>query len=160
MTKLTHFNSQGRAKMVDISEKNDTIRTAVAKSSIFVSEDIYHEIIGGTNKKGEVLSVAQVSGIMAAKQTSNLIPMCHPISLTSVNITFQWKIVEDQYELCIEGEVKTKGSTGVEMEALTAVSVTALTIYDMCKAVDKNMVIGPTMLMNKTGGKSGTYERD
>ncbi len=159
MSNLTHFNNQGRAKMVDISEKNETIRTAVAKTSILVSENIYLEIEGGTNKKGDVLSVAQVAGIMAAKQTANIIPMCHPIPLTGVNITFHWEINEETYELNIEGEVKTKGSTGVEMEALTAVSVTALTVYDMCKSVDKNMVIGPTMLMKKSGGKSGTYER-
>lgn len=161
MSKLTHFNEQGRAKMVDISEKKETVRTAIAISSIKINKEIYTEITNGTNKKGDVLSVAQVAGIMAAKQTSNIIPMCHPISLTGVNITFDWNLDEenDHFEITIQAEVKTKGTTGVEMEALTAVSATALTIYDMCKAVDKNMIIGPTMLMKKTGGKSGEFLR-
>ena len=161
MTKLTHFNDQGRAQMVDVSRKEETIRTAIATSSIQVSHAIYEEILEGTNKKGDVFAVAQVAGIMAAKQTSAIIPMCHPLSLTGVNITFDWHINEqlNQYEIIIKAEVKTKGPTGVEMEALTAVSVAALTIYDMCKAADKAMVIGPTMLTNKTGGKSGDYSR-
>jgi len=161
MSKFTHFNEQGRAKMVDISEKNETVRTAVAHSSIVINKEIYNEITNGTNKKGDVLAVAQVAGIMAAKQTSNIIPMCHPISLTGVNIAFDWHVdaTTDRYEISIQAEVKTKGSTGVEMEALTAVSATALTIYDMCKAVDKNMIIGPTMLMKKTGGKTGEFVR-
>lgn len=161
MTKLTHFNEQGRAKMVDVSQKDDTIRTAIATSSVTVNKVIYDEIVGGTNKKGDVFAVAQVAGIMAAKQTSMIIPMCHPLSLTGINITFDWRIDENEerYEVLIEAEVKTKGPTGVEMEALTAVSVAALTIYDMCKAADKNMIIGPTMLMKKTGGKNGDYSR-
>ena len=161
MTKLTHFNDQGRAKMVDVSKKEETIRTAIATSSVQVSHVIYEEILEGTNKKGDVFAVAQVAGIMAAKQTSAIIPMCHPLSLTGVNITFDWQINEqiNQYEITIKAEVKTKGPTGVEMEALTAVSVAALTIYDMCKAADKNIIIGPTMLTNKTGGKSGDYNR-
>ncbi|QCR32369.1 cyclic pyranopterin monophosphate synthase MoaC [Lysinibacillus sp. SGAir0095] len=161
MSKLTHFNEQGRAQMVDISEKKETVRTAIALSSIKINQDIYDEIINGKNKKGDVLAVAQIAGIMAAKQTANIIPMCHPISLTGVNISFDWNVDEEAsiYEITIQAEVKTKGSTGVEMEALTAVSATALTIYDMCKAVDKNMIIGPTMLMNKTGGKNGEFLR-
>ncbi|HWL12850.1 MAG TPA: cyclic pyranopterin monophosphate synthase MoaC [Ureibacillus sp.] len=161
MSKLTHFNEQGRAKMVDISEKTETVRTAVAHSSVKLNKEIYETIQNGTNKKGDVLAVAQVAGIMAAKQTSTIIPMCHPISLTGVNISFDWVLDEEaeSYEVTIQAEVKTKGSTGVEMEALTAVSATALTIYDMCKAVDKNMIIGPTMLMKKTGGKSGEFKR-
>lgn len=161
MTKFTHFNEQGRAKMVDISQKEETIRIAIAHSSIIVSKVIYEEIANGTNKKGDVFAVAQVAGIMTAKQTSQIIPMCHPIALKSVNITFDWLIDEEKnhYEINIETEVKTKGSTGVEMEALTAASVTALTIYDMCKAADKNMIIGPTMLLKKSGGKSGDYIR-
>ena len=160
MTKLTHFNNQGRAKMVDVSNKAETIRTALATSSIKVSQIIYDEIIDGTNKKGDVFAVAQVAGIMAAKQTSTIIPMCHPLALTGVNITFEWLNNEQsEHEILIQAEVKTKGPTGVEMEALTAVSVAALTIYDMCKAVDKNMIIGPTMLIHKTGGKSGDYNR-
>lgn len=161
MAKLTHFNEQGRAQMVDISRKEESVRVAIALSSIKVNKDIYEEIKNGTNKKGDVLAVAQVAGIMAAKQTSNIIPMCHPISLTGVNISFDLNVDNeaDQYEITIQAEVKTKGSTGVEMEALTAVTATALTIYDMCKAGDKNMIIGPTMLMKKTGGKSGDFLR-
>lgn len=161
MSKLTHFNEQGRAKMVDISEKKESIRVAIAHSSLIVNKEVYEEITQGKNKKGDVFAVAQVAGIMAAKQTANIIPMCHPLQLTGVNISFEWKIDEAKahYEIEINAEVKTKGSTGVEMEALTAVSVTSLTIYDMCKAVDKSMAIGPTMLLKKTGGKSGEYTR-
>ena len=161
MTKLTHFNEQGRAQMVDVSQKNDTVRTAIAKSSIIVNKTIYEEIKEGANKKGDVFAVAQVAGIMSAKQTSTLIPMCHPLPLSAVNITFEWSldVQQDQHEILIEAEVKTKGPTGVEMEALTAVSIAALTIYDMCKAADKNMIIGPTMLLKKTGGKNGEYSR-
>ena len=161
MTKLTHFNEQGRAKMVDVSDKETTVRTAVAASSITVNKDIYRQIVEGTNKKGDVFAVAQVAGIMAAKQTAMIIPMCHPLPLTGVDITFDW-IVDahtERYEVSIKAEVKTAGQTGVEMEALTAVSATALTIYDMCKAAGKDMVIGPTMLLKKTGGKSGDYSR-
>ena len=161
MTKLTHFNEQGRAKMVDVSDKETTVRTAVAASSITVNKDIYRQIVEGTNKKGDVFAVAQVAGIMAAKQTAMIIPMCHPLSLTGVDITFDWIVDEhtEHYEVSIKAEVKTAGQTGVEMEALTAVSATALTIYDMCKAAGKDMVIGPTMLLKKTGGKSGDYSR-
>ncbi len=159
MTKLTHFNEQGRARMVDVSQKNDTVRVAIAKSSIIVNKAIYEEIKEGTNKKGDVFAVAQVAGIMSAKQTSTIIPMCHPLALSAVNITFEWCLDKERYEILIEAEVKTKGPTGVEMEALTAVSIAALTIYDMCKAADKNMIIGPTMLMEKTGGKNGDYRR-
>ncbi|MGC4378797.1 cyclic pyranopterin monophosphate synthase MoaC [Fictibacillus sp. Mic-4] len=159
MGDFTHFNEQGRARMVDISEKESTFRTAVAKSAVTVNEEIYKKIIEKTFKKGDVLAVAQVAGIMAAKNTSDWIPMCHPLALTGVNITFSWEEKGTNYVLHIEAEVKTKGSTGVEMEALTAASATALTVYDMCKAVDKGMVIGPTFLQSKTGGKSGDYER-
>ncbi|SOB99828.1 cyclic pyranopterin monophosphate synthase subunit MoaC [Ureibacillus xyleni] len=159
MTELTHFNEQGRAKMVDISDKTETVRTAVALSSITVNEEIYKQIAEGSNKKGDVFSVAQVAGIMAAKNTSSLIPMCHPLALTGVNITFEWSTSEN-YVINITAEVKTKGSTGVEMEALVAASTAALTIYDMCKALGKDMVIGNTMLISKTGGKSGDYLRE
>ena len=159
MSKLTHFNEQGRAKMVDISEKKESVRTAIAHSSVIVNKEVYEEIIQGRNKKGDVFAVAQVAGIMAAKQTSNIIPMCHPLQLTGINITFEWKIDEDQnhYELIVEAEVKTKGQTGVEMEALTAVSATTLTIYDMCKAIDKHMIMSEIHLIEKTGGKSGDF---
>ena len=161
MSKLTHFNEQGRAKMVDVSEKAETLRIAVAKSSIIVNEEIHSQISEGTNKKGDVFAVAQVAAIMAAKNTSNIIPMCHPIPLTGVDIQFEWTIDEasSHYEVIIYAEARTKGVTGVEMEALTAASAAALTIYDMCKAAGKDMVIGATMLIEKTGGKNGDYKR-
>lgn len=158
MNELTHFNEQGRARMVDISKKQETVRTAVATSSITVNEAVYRQISEGTNKKGDVFAVAQVAGIMAAKNTSSLIPMCHPISLTGVDITFEWS-TKESFEIHIRAEVKTVGSTGVEMEALVAASTAALTIYDMCKALGKEMTINNTMLLSKTGGKSGDYLR-
>jgi cyclic pyranopterin monophosphate synthase len=159
MSSFTHFNEQGRAKMVDITEKSDTVRTAIAKSSITVNKIIYEQIINNEVSKGDVLAVSQVAGIMAAKKTSELIPMCHPLALKGVDIRFSWTI-QDEYILHITVTVKTKGSTGVEMEALTAASVCALTVYDMCKAVDKGMVIGPTYLAEKTGGKNGDFKRE
>jgi cyclic pyranopterin phosphate synthase len=159
MSEFTHFNDQGRAKMVDISAKETTKRTARAKTSIQLTEEIYKKITNHEIGKGDVLSVAQVAGIMAAKQTANVIPMCHPIPIKGVDIEFEWKIDENNYELMIISTVKTTGSTGVEMEALTSASVSALTVYDMCKAVDKGMVIGPTYLIEKTGGKSGDFYR-
>ncbi|MFZ3591631.1 cyclic pyranopterin monophosphate synthase MoaC [Bacillus sp. DJP31] len=160
MSEFTHFNEQGHAKMVDISSKTDSVRTAIARSSIEVSDEIYQKILHSKMEKGDVLAVAQVAGIMAAKRTPDLIPMCHPIPIKGVNLSFNWEQKGSNYVLLIDGEVKTKGSTGVEMEALTAVSVCALTVYDMCKAVDKGMIIGPTFLMEKTGGKSGDFHRE
>lgn len=159
MAEFSHFNDQGHGRMVDISEKNDTVRTAVAKTSVEVNQEIYDKVTNQQMAKGDVLSVAQVAGIMAAKKTSDWIPMCHPLSLKGIDITFDWEL-EDPPKLLIEVSVKTKGSTGVEMEALTAASATALTVYDMCKAVDKSMVIGPTFLEEKTGGKNGDYRRN
>lgn len=161
MAEFTHFNAQGRAKMVDVSPKEETVRIATAASSIVVNEQIYQGIQSGNMKKGDVLGVAQVAGVMAAKKTSDVIPMCHPLLLNGVDIVFRWNILDSSkaYELQIQATVKTKGSTGVEMEALTAASVTALTVYDMCKAVDKGMVIGPTYLLSKSGGKNGDYFR-
>ncbi|MGM7724264.1 cyclic pyranopterin monophosphate synthase MoaC [uncultured Metabacillus sp.] len=159
MSEFTHFNEQGRARMVDISAKETTVRTAQAKTSIKLTEEIYQKITNHEIGKGDVLSVAQVAGIMAAKQTSSIIPMCHPIPIKGVDIAFQWNVNEHTYELMITSTVKTKGSTGVEMEALTSASITALTVYDMCKAVDKGMVIGPTYLVEKTGGKTGDFFR-
>ncbi len=156
---FTHINEQGRARMVDISTKDDSVRIATARSSIVVNQEIYQNITDKTIEKGDVLSVAQVAGIMAAKNTSDWIPMCHPLQLKGVDISFDWEVKEDSYRLLITSEVKTKGSTGVEMEALTAASATALTVYDMCKALDKGMVIGETYLLEKTGGKSGDYKR-
>lgn len=161
MSKFTHFNEHGRAKMVDITDKNETARKAIAKSSVQMNKEVYENIVQQKNKKGDVLGVAQIAGIMGAKQTSTLIPMCHPIPISGVDLSFDWEIDQENnvYELHIQSEVKTVGTTGVEMEALTAASTAALTVYDMCKAVDKEMVIGPTYLLEKTGGKSGTYRR-
>jgi cyclic pyranopterin monophosphate synthase len=161
MSEFTHFNEEGRAKMVDISSKDETVRTAIALSSIQVNKEIYQKIVDHDFKKGDVLGVAQVAGIMAAKQTAAIIPMCHPIPISSVNISFTWKeISEAAYDLHITSEVKTKGSTGVEMEALTAAAATALCVYDMCKSVDKGMIIGPTYLQHKSGGKNGDFNRE
>jgi len=160
MTDFTHFNKQGRAKMVDITEKETTVRTAVAATKVTVNELIYKKVTNNEMAKGDVLAVAQVAGVMAAKNTSQWIPMCHPLQLSGVDISFEWETDNDSYLLHIEVSVKTKGSTGVEMEALTAASATALTIYDMCKAIDKGMIIGQTYLLSKTGGKSGDYNRN
>lgn len=157
MAEFTHFNEQGHAKMVDVSEKNITTRTAIAGSNIVVSKEIYEAITEGKIKKGDVLSVAQVAGIMAAKNTHQIIPMCHPLSLSGIDIRFEWYL-ESDYVLHITAEVKTKGQTGVEMEALTAANAVALTVYDMCKAIDKGMIIKETKLLSKTGGKSGDYK--
>jgi cyclic pyranopterin monophosphate synthase len=160
MSEFTHFNDQGRAKMVDISAKEITVRIARAKTSIQLTEEVYKKIKNHDIGKGDVLSVAQVAGIMAAKQTSNVIPMCHPIPIKGVDIEFEWEVADNTFVLLITSTVKTKGSTGVEMEALTSASISALTVYDMCKAIDKSMVIGPTYLVEKTGGKSGDFFRE
>lgn len=153
---LTHFNEHGKAKMVDVSEKSDTKRTAIAKGSIKMNTETIEVIKQGKIKKGDVLSVAQVGGIMGAKKTWDLIPMCHNIFLSGADIKFN--VLEDEIE--IEATVSTIGKTGVEMEALTAVSMAALTIYDMCKAIDKDMVIDNIRLVKKVGGKSGEYLRN
>ncbi len=153
---LTHFNEQGRARMVDISGKEETVRIAVATSQITMQPTTLQAIHSGQVGKGDVLAVAQVAGIQAAKRTSDWIPMCHPLPLTGVNITFEDNGTDELY---IQVQVKTEGKTGVEMEALTAASAVALTIYDMCKALQKDMVIGPTMLLSKSGGKSGDFTR-
>lgn len=158
LSEFTHFNEQGHAKMVDVSDKETSTRIAIANSSIKVNQTIYNQIKNATNKKGDVLGTAQIAGIMAAKNTSQLIPMCHPLQLTGIDISYEWD--KDQpFTIKISATVKTKGQTGVEMEALTAASVTALTIYDMCKAVDKGMVIGETYLSYKTGGQNGDFKR-
>ncbi|CEH28573.1 molybdenum cofactor biosynthesis protein MoaC [Aneurinibacillus migulanus] len=151
---LTHFNEQQRARMVDITEKKVTERTAIVKSRIVMKQETLLRIKEGRIGKGDVLAVAQVAGIMAAKKTSDIIPMCHPLALTGVDIAFSDNGKDTLY---IEVTVKTKGLTGVEMEALTAATVTGLTVYDMCKAMDKEMVVGPTYLAVKTGGKSGDF---
>ncbi len=153
---LTHFNEQNRAKMVDISEKGTTKRTAKACSQLTMKPETLQRIQQGRVEKGDVLAVAQVAGIMAAKKTSELIPMCHPLPLTGVDVQFAF---QGEERLIIEVVAKTTGQTGVEMEALTAASVAALTVYDMCKAMDKEMTIGPTYLLEKTGGKSGYFHR-
>jgi cyclic pyranopterin phosphate synthase len=152
---FTHFNEQGRAQMVEVTDKEDTVRVAVARGMIQMKPSTIEAIQGKGIKKGDVLSVAQVAGIMGAKRTSDLVPMCHPLMLTGVDIRFDVQVDR----VLIEAVVKTTGKTGVEMEALTAVSVAGLTIYDMCKAIDKDMVIGEIKLMEKTGGKSGHYKR-
>ena len=145
---LTHFNEEGRAHMVEVSQKEDTKRTAIARGRIKMKSETINRIKAGLIEKGDVLSVAQVGAIMAAKKTSDLIPMCHNIFITGADIRFN--ILEDSVE--VEAEVKTVGKTGVEMEALTAVSLACLTIYDMCKAIDKDMVIDNIRLIKKTGG--------
>ncbi|MGW7886999.1 cyclic pyranopterin monophosphate synthase MoaC [Staphylococcus xylosus] len=159
MSEFTHINEQGNAKMVDVSEKNITKRTAIAHSSITVNQAIYQQIVDNTNKKGNVLNTAQIAGIMAAKNTADIIPMCHPLPLTGVDVSFNWKENETSFTLNIQASVSTTGKTGVEMEALTAASVVALTVYDMTKALDKSMIIGETYLLSKTGGKSGDFQR-
>ncbi|MDR7868125.1 MAG: cyclic pyranopterin monophosphate synthase MoaC [Sporomusaceae bacterium] len=154
---LTHFNQSGRARMVDVSVKNDTQREAVAEGRVTMLPATLALIKAGGVGKGDVLGVAQVAGIMAAKQTWQLIPMCHPLLLTGVDIGFS--IDEAASAIDIVATVRTTGKTGVEMEALTAVSVAALTIYDMAKAVDKGMVVEYVRLAAKSGGKSGNYVR-
>lgn len=159
MADFTHFNEQGRARMVDVSDKEVSTRTAVAGCYLELSEEIYSAVTEGRIEKGDVLSVAQVAGIMAAKNTHQIIPMCHPLPLSGIDISFDWRN-DGGFNLQITAEVKTKGRTGVEMEALTAASATALTVYDMCKALDKGLVIHETKLVSKTGGKSGDYRTE
>lgn len=153
---LTHINEEGRAKMVDVSDKEVTSREAIASGKIYMKKETLTRIKDGGMKKGDVLSVAQVAGILGAKATSTIIPMCHNINLTGVNISFT---LEEEY-IEIVATVKTAGQTGVEMEALTAVSVAGLTIYDMAKAIDKDMILTDIKLLHKKGGKSGEYNRN
>ena len=148
---FTHFNENGRSKMVDVSEKIDTERVAIAKGSIFMKKETIDMIKDGKMKKGDVLAVAQVGGIMGAKKTSDIIPMCHNIFISGCDIDYEVK----ETEIEIIATAKTFGKTGIEMEALAAVSICALTIYDMCKAVDKEMRISDIRLVRKIGGKSG-----
>lgn len=155
---FTHINDEGRAKMVDVGAKAETEREAVVKGSIFMKRETLEKIKEGTIKKGDVLAVAQVAGIMAAKSTSSIIPMCHPIFITGCDINFNLDFEENKVDITCS--TKTVGKTGVEMEALTAVSAAALTIYDMCKAIDRGMVIKDIRLMEKSGGKSGVYIRE
>ncbi|NKF07825.1 cyclic pyranopterin monophosphate synthase MoaC [Clostridium gasigenes] len=153
--KLTHFDESGNARMVDVSEKDKSKRVAIAVSKIRVNHETLKLIEEGKIGKGDVLGVARVAGIMASKQTSNLIPMCHPIMISSCDIEFE--IDNEKSEINIKSIVKLVEKTGVEMEALMAVTIAALTIYDMCKALDKRMVIEDTHLLKKTGGKSGEF---
>lgn len=157
MSDLTHFDENGQAWMVDVGAKEETSRTAVAHGFIQVSQAVFDAVANGTAKKGDVLGVARVAGIMGAKKTSELIPLCHVLMLTKCSMEF----VLHEKQLRIEAicTVKTHGKTGVEMEALTGVSTALLTIYDMCKAIDKGMMITDICLLRKEGGKSGNYER-
>jgi len=157
MEKLTHINQEGRAKMVDVSAKKDTLREAVACGRVDMQQQTLERIASGGISKGDVLAVAQVAGVLAAKQVAQLIPMCHQLFLTGVDLNFTLDLAGSG--LIIEATVRTTGKTGVEMEALTAVAVAALTVYDMCKAVDKEMVIGQICLQEKRGGSSGHFRR-
>lgn len=155
---LTHFDEKGNTRMVNVGGKDETLRIAVARGHITARPETLRLIAEQGMKKGDVLEVARLAGIMAAKRTGELIPLCHPLALTSIRV--ELAISDDIPQVEIEAEVQTVGRTGVEMEALTAVSVAALTVYDMCKAVDREMVIGEVRLVQKTGGKSGTFTRD
>lgn len=158
MPDFSHFNESGRARMVDVSEKNDTARTAIAAGRVLVNAETFRLIKTGGMKKGDVLATAQIAGIMGAKKTPDIIPMCHPIMISGVDIDFE--LNENDLSVDITATAKCTGATGVEMEALTAVSVAALTVYDMCKAVQKDMEITDIRLLKKTGGKSGDFIRD
>ncbi|HJG03106.1 MULTISPECIES: cyclic pyranopterin monophosphate synthase MoaC [Megamonas] len=156
MANFTHFNQDGEAIMVDVSQKDITMRIAIAEGSIKVNQEVFRSIKEQTNKKGDVLAVARIAGIMAAKKTSDMIPLCHPLFITKITIDFE--LDEDNYMIKAIATTKVNGKTGVEMEALHAVSVTLLTIYDMCKAIDKSMEISDIRLLHKEGGKSGVYD--
>lgn len=156
MSGFTHFDSDGKAVMVDVSDKDITERVAVAKGRVLMDEATLTLVREGGFKKGDVLSIARLAGIMGAKKTPDLIPLCHPLALTSVKCNLE--LADDEPAIEITATCKLKGRTGVEMEALTAVSVAALTVYDMCKAVDKGMRISNIRLIHKSGGKSGVYE--
>ena len=157
MAKLSHVDAQGRARMVDVTKKKISARVAVARGRVTMRPETLSLIVGKKIEKGDVLTVARVAGIMAAKKTPDLVPMCHPLNISSVGISLTPK--GDPARIEIEATVKVTGQTGVEMEAMTAVSVCGLTIYDMCKAVDRKMSIGEIRLVEKSGGKSGTFKR-
>lgn len=154
---FSHINSQGRGKMVDVSEKELTKRTALAHAQIQMNEETFQKVKQGHMKKGDVLAVAQVAGISGAKKTWDIIPMCHPLMLTGIDIEFEYD--DENSTIHIYSTVSNEGKTGVEMEALTACTAAALTIYDMCKAMDKDMEISNIHLLEKIGGKSGHYKR-
>jgi cyclic pyranopterin phosphate synthase len=155
MSKLTHFDESGRARMVDVSAKADTVRTATARGRITLAPETLALALSGGGPKGDVRAVAEIAGVMAAKRTADLIPMCHPLTLSGVNVAVTPSA--DGLGLDVEARVRTTGPTGVEMEALTAVSIACLTLYDMLKAVQRDMVIEAVRLIEKTGGKSGDY---
>lgn len=155
---LTHIDENGRAKMVEVGEKQDTMRVALAEAKVLMKRETLERIVSGGIKKGDVFAVAQVAGIMAAKRTSEIIPMCHNIALTGVDMSFREDF--DECSVTIEATARTFGKTGVEMEALHAASAAALTIYDMCKAIDRGMTITDIRLMEKSGGKSGDWRRN
>lgn len=157
MSEFTHFDESGNAIMVDVTDKNDTVREAVAMGRIKLSKECYDKVKAGEMSKGDVLSVARIAGIMGAKKTSDLIPLCHILNITKVKIDFDTD--DDNTTITVLCTAKTTGKTGVEMEALTGAGISLLTIYDMCKAIDKGMVISEIKLMKKTGGKNGTWER-
>ena len=157
MSDFTHFNEQGRAKMVDVGEKPISQRVAVAGARVLVNEKTFELIKSGGMKKGDVLTVAQIAGVMGAKRTPDIIPMCHPILMDGINL--ELSLDEKRLSVEIKAEVRCDGRTGVEMEALSAVSIAALTVYDMCKAVQKDMVISDVRLLSKTGGVHGDYYR-
>ena len=158
MTAISHLDEKGKARMVDVTRKASTVRTAVARGKVLMHPETVDMIESEGIAKGNVLGVAKIAGIMAAKRTSDLIPMCHPLELTGIDL--QFTINRDRGEIAIEAKVSTVGRTGVEMEAMTAVSVAALTIYDMCKSADKWMILSDIKLMTKQGGKSGTLVRE
>lgn len=155
---FTHFNDEGRARMVDVSAKDQTLRAATATATVYLNAETYEMVVQGKMKKGDVLAVAQVGGIMAAKRTFESIPMCHPIALTGADISFE--LDEESHTIKILATTRCKGETGVEMEALTAASTAALTVYDMCKAVQRDIVITDLRLIEKTGGVHGDYRRE
>jgi len=157
MNKLTHFDADGRALMVDVSKKDVTLRRAVAMGQVSMTPETLELVKQGTNKKGDIFTAAELAGIMGAKKTSELIPLCHPLPLSKVKVSIT--IDEKLPGLLVSAETKTSGQTGVEMEALTSVSVACLTIYDMLKAADKHMIISEIMLTHKSGGKSGDWAR-
>jgi cyclic pyranopterin phosphate synthase len=156
MSDFTHFDDQGRARMVDVSDKAETERVATAAGSVVMQKATLERIMAGSVAKGDVLSVARLAGIMGAKRTPDLIPLCHPLALSSVSVELNCDPARNAVD--ITATCKLKGRTGVEMEALTAVAVAALTVYDMCKAIDRGMRIEGIHLVHKSGGKSGTYE--
>ncbi|MBC2695785.1 MAG: cyclic pyranopterin monophosphate synthase MoaC [Desulfobacteraceae bacterium] len=157
MSSFSHIDNEGRSRMVDITDKEPTLRSAVAQGVVLMETSTFEMIYNNTIKKGNVLDTARIAGIMAAKKTSELIPMCHPINISHIDINFEPD--KDKSSIKVKALVRLFGQTGVEMEALTAVSVAALTIYDMCKSHDKNIIISDTCLLEKSGGKSGTFVR-